>query len=59
MKTHVEKAKERLFAEDGLRASNIKLFPGSNREITPEEFSEQFNKAIAQIEAGDYELLED
>jgi hypothetical protein len=58
MLTQVEKTKDRLYAEEGLRASNLKLFPGSSREVTPEEFAEQINKAIAQIEAGDYEVVE-
>jgi hypothetical protein len=56
--SQVEKAKDRLYAGEGLRASNLKLFPGSVREITPEELAEQINKAVAQIEAGDYDVVE-
>jgi hypothetical protein len=56
--SQVQKAKDRLYADEGLRASNLKLFPGSVREITPEELAEQINKAVAQIEAGDYDVVE-
>lgn len=53
--TQLEVAKHRLFDEKTLHAANVKLFPGSNREATPEQMAEQVNKAIAQIEVGDYE----
>lgn len=49
-------AKGRLFASDALRVTNLKLFPGNNRESSAEQFAEQINKALSQIEAGDYEL---
>jgi len=35
------------------------LFPGSSRDAPPDKVAEQVNKAIAQIEAGDFELVED
>jgi hypothetical protein len=53
-----ELAKSRLFDKDALNAKNIKFFPGSNRDATPEQFAEQFNKAVSQIVAGDYETVE-
>ena len=58
MKTQIEMAKDRLYAEDGVRASNLKLFPGSSRDVTPEQFAEEINKALAEIEAGDDEVVE-
>ena len=58
MGTQLELAKHRIFDADGLHASNLKLFPGTNRDATVEQISEQINKAIAQIEAGDYDLVE-
>lgn len=58
MQTQLEIAKHRLFDKEALGATDIKLFPGSNRDATPEQVAEQINKAIAQIEAGDYELVE-
>ena len=39
-------------------ASNVKLFPGSSRDATPDQMAGQVYKAIAQIEAGDYDLVD-
>ena len=58
MKTQLEVTKHRLFSEEGLRVANIKLFPGSNRETSGEKVGEQLNKAIAQLEVGDYEIVD-
>lgn len=55
MTDQLELAKHRLFGQAGLRATNIKLFPGSNREATKAQMAEQVTKVIAQIEAGDFE----
>lgn len=59
MGTQLELAKHRLFDRKMLHVSNVKLFPGGDREATPEQMAEQINKAIAQIEAGDFESVED
>ena len=59
MKTHLESAKSRLFDKEGLNAANIKLFPGSSRDVTTEQMAEQINKTIGQIEAGDFDVMED
>lgn len=58
MSTQTELAKRRLFGDDGLRASNFKLFPGMSREAGPQQFGEQVNKIVTQLEEGDYELVE-
>jgi hypothetical protein len=58
MKTILEIVKRRLFDKDAMATSNIKLYPGSSRDATPAQMGEQINKALAQIEAGDYELVE-
>lgn len=58
MTDQLEIAKHRLFDTAGLRATNIKLFPGSNRDTTKLQVAEQVTKAIAQIEAGDYEEVD-
>lgn len=58
MKTNMEVAKHRLFDKEGLDVSDIKLFPGSNRDATPEQMAEQINKAIAQIESGTAEEVD-
>jgi hypothetical protein len=59
MKTQLEVAKHRLFDRDALQTRNIKLFPGSAREASPEGMAEQVNKALSQIEAGDFDIIED
>lgn len=59
MENQMELAKHRLFADDELNAADVKLFPGSSRDTTPEQAAEQVNKAIAQIMNGEYELLSD
>lgn len=59
MKTQLDVAKHRLFDVDALNAANVKLYPGSSRDATPEKVAEQVNKAIAQIEVGDFDLVDD
>jgi len=58
MTDQLEIAKHRLFDAAGLRASNVKLFPGSNRDTTKTEVAEQITKVIAQIEAGDFDEVD-
>jgi hypothetical protein len=58
MGTQLELAKHILFDKDALDAVNVKLFPGSSRDATPEQMAEQINKTIAQIEAGDYDEVD-
>lgn len=55
---HQIKARHRLFDREGLQATNVKFFPGTSRDVTPEQIAEQITKAIAQIEAGDYEEVD-
>ncbi|CUW39711.1 protein of unknown function [Magnetospirillum sp. XM-1] len=59
MGTNLEIAKNRLFGDGGLQVSNVKLFPGSNRDVTQEQIAEQVNKIIGQLDAGDYDVIED
>jgi len=58
MATQLEVAKNRLFGEGGLQATNIKLYPGHSRDASAEQMAEQVNKALAQIENGDYDVVE-
>jgi len=58
MTDQLEIAKHRLFDTAGLRASNVKLFPGSNRDATKTAAAEQVTKVIAQIEAGDFDEVD-
>ena len=58
MGTQLELAKHVLFDKDGLDTADVKLFPGTNRDSTPEQMAEEVNKSIAQIEAGDYDEVD-
>lgn len=48
-------AKGRLFDSDAIGVTNLKLFPGTSRDTTAEQFAEQINKAISLMEAGEFE----
>jgi hypothetical protein len=58
MMMQLELAKGRLFDTDSLNVNNLKLFTGTNRDVTAEQFAEQINKSLSRIEAGDFELVE-
>lgn len=58
MSTHLEMAKHALFDKDGLRAADIKLYPGSNRDATSEQMAEQVNYAMTQLTLGKYDLVD-
>ena len=55
MGQQLDLAKSRLFDRDALAVKNVKLFPGSNRDTTAEQFAEQINKTISQLESGDFD----
>ena len=55
MDTHMKALTDRLFGEQGLRASNFKLFPGKNRDATPEQVAQEINASLDKIEANDFE----
>lgn len=55
MDTHMKAVTDRLFGEDGLRASNFKLFPGKNRDVTPEQVAQEINASFDKLQAGDFE----
>jgi hypothetical protein len=59
MSAEIDVAKHRLFDREGLAAMNVKLYPGEKRESTAEQMAEALNKALAQIDAGDYEDISD
>lgn len=58
MAKEIDVAKHRLFDKDGLDADNIKLFPGSSRDVTSAQMADEVNKVIAQLESGDYEVVD-
>ncbi|MFT6474228.1 MAG: hypothetical protein ACJAUS_001944 [Qipengyuania sp.] len=57
MGTSVEVAKHRLFDKDALNVADVKFFPGSKSDVTPNQIANELNKALAQIEAGDFERV--
>lgn len=60
MNQQLELAQKRLFGDGtgSLDTKNIKLYPGSNRDIVPEKFAEEINKSISRISAGDFEIID-
>lgn len=49
MSTNLNKAQELLFGKGGLGVSNIKLFPGSNREATSEEIAGEVARILTDF----------
>lgn len=59
MGTQVTLAAKRLFDADAIGATNIKLFPGTSRDISAEQYAQAINKALSLIEAGDFDEVSD
>ena len=59
MANQLELASNRLYGADGLAVSDFKMYPGTSRDVTKEQFAEQINKVLAQVEAGDYDVVEE
>lgn len=59
MANQLELARNRLYGDGGLAVSDFKMYPGTSRDVSKEQFAEQVNKVLAQIEAGEYELVEE
>lgn len=58
MSANLSKAQELLFGKEGLGATNFKLFPGSQRELSPDEVSAQIVKSIGDVVAGNFEHVD-
>lgn len=58
MNTQLQLAKSALFGESGLGVSNIKMFPGSNREVTAEELAQQVAAVVGEILSGELEDID-
>lgn len=54
--TELEKLKERLFGDPKRRLVNFSFTPGP--EATPQGVAREINKALDQIEKGDFEIIE-
>lgn len=59
MKTQMQQAKDALFGDTGLRASNFKMFPGFSRETSSESLAAEVVKMTALLKSGDYEVVAD
>lgn len=59
MTTQVDRAANQMFPESGNVVGNIKFFFGHNREATAEQLAEQFNRAEAQVRAGESTPVDD
>lgn len=53
MASELEKAKNTLFGDDNLNVADIKLFPGTNRDITSEQIAEELNRSLSRIVIGE------
>ena len=52
MTDHLQQAHELLFGADGVRASNIKFFPGASREASAEMIAAEVVSSLNQIHSG-------
>ena len=52
---HLEAARRFNKRPDGLKILGV--FPGTNPDVTPEEVHAELNRAVARLEAGDFEAV--
>lgn len=52
MTTNMKSTQELLFGAGGLGASNIKMFPGFNRDATPEMIAADISAALEEVLSG-------
>lgn len=56
MGAQIERLKGRL---QKMGAKNFSFFPGSKPNVTPEEVAREVNKALDEIESGNFEFVTD
>lgn len=56
--TQIELVSKRLFDKDALGATNFGFSPGSSRDVTAEQIASEINKALSQIESGDFKFVD-
>lgn len=59
MSTQLDTVKEALFGDEGLRASNFKMHPGHNRDVSVEEVAAELNASLQRVANGEYTVLAD
>lgn len=57
MGTQMNSAQDMLFGTTGLRVSNFKMFPGSNREVTTEQIAAEIRRSMGELVHGAAEDL--
>jgi hypothetical protein len=57
MSTHMQAAKDMLFGETGMHASNFKMFPGNARDVSSEKVAAELNAAFARMKAGEFTVV--
>lgn len=53
--TEIEKVKARMFGPGSLEVKNIGFTLGARNDITAEDIARELNRALDQLEAGDFE----
>jgi len=54
MHIELEALKKRLYIDS--KVKNIKFFPGSERDASPDDFAREINKFFAELENGEKEI---
>lgn len=57
MTTQENRAAARLFGPDGLGAKHINLFPGAAPNMSAARVATELNRALDQLEAGQFEVV--
>lgn len=56
MSTALQQAKDALYGNDGLRVTNLKLYPGTNRDVTAEQIAAQINAVVSKLKNPDDDI---
>jgi hypothetical protein len=59
MNTQMQQAKDALFGDSGLRASNFKMFPGFSRDTSSESLAAEVVKMAELLKSGNYDVVAD
>ncbi|WP_242875782.1 hypothetical protein [Stenotrophomonas maltophilia] len=57
MNANLQKAKEMLFGEQGMKVSNFKMFPGFSREASAEKVSAELVSALELLKEGKFRVV--
>ena len=52
----IKKAADMLFGADGIGATNVRLFPGSSNDITPDQRAEHLVTVLEKLRKGDFDI---